>query len=193
LSKSDPKDMSKLEDRILLGNLKSTQHAIQSCKILCFNTPFCTSYEYLMYDDSCRLHSNKKMNAYYKDLIQSLNKTLDFKDFNLMHLLQLDFVHLLQEENTFNSTILTDNKIYLSCEPKTSESSFSEELHCVDELADFTSNYAFENLKPMTSYQFRIEIINTFGKSSTYYTPEVDGNFFNLNMLVQMLFILIFF
>jgi hypothetical protein len=115
------------------------------------------------------------MNAYYKDLIQGLNKTLDFKDFNLMHLLQLDFVHLLQEENTFNSTILTDNKVYLSCEPKTSESSFSEELHCVDELADFSGKYVFENLKPMTSYQFRIEVINTFGKSSTYYTPQIDG------------------
>jgi hypothetical protein len=115
------------------------------------------------------------VNSYYKNLISGLNQTLDFKDFNLMHLLQLDFVHLLQEENTFNTTILTDNKIYLSCEPKTSEATLSEELHCVDELADFSDKYVFENLKPMTSYQFRIEIINTFGKSTTYYTPQIDG------------------
>ena len=182
LSKTDIKSINTM-DRILFATLKSTQHGIQSCKILCFNTPFCKSYEYLMYEDSCNLFSNSKVESYYKNVIDKL-KTQSSSSFNLIHLLQANILSLLQEDSYLNNSLLIDKKTYPECEPKPTAFFLTEELHCSDELADYTDTYTIENLTPSTSYQFRIEIANAFGKSDSYLTDRIEVPF-PLNPIVE--------
>ena len=57
LSKTESKSKTITNDRLPLATLKHTLHGILSCKLLCFNTPFCKQYEHLTYDDSCNLYS----------------------------------------------------------------------------------------------------------------------------------------
>lgn len=105
LSKTDTNWKPTDSDKIKLGSLKPTQHGIQSCKLVCFNTPFCKSYEYLIYDDSCNFYSDSKIDAYYKMLIDNLKSTSTSQPtqsnnftFNLIHLLQADFFNLVEEK-----------------------------------------------------------------------------------------------
>jgi hypothetical protein len=172
LSKTDVKSINTL-DRLPIATLKSTQHGIQSCKMLCFSTPFCKSYEYLMYDDSCNLYSSSKVESYYKSLIDKYKSSSS--DFNLIHLLQENLMSVLQESSTFNNTLLVDKKLYPECEPKTNVFFLTEELHCSDELADFADTYVLENLVPTTKYQFRVEVANAFGKSDSFLTKEIES------------------
>jgi hypothetical protein len=175
LSKSDSKSINTL-DRLPIATLKSTQHGIQSCKMLCFGTPFCKSYEYLMYDDSCNLYSNSKVESYYKSLIDKLKRSSSpDSNFNLIHLLQENLMSVLQESSTFNNTMLIDKKLYPECEPKTNVFFLTEELHCSDELADFTETYVLENLVPTTRYQFRVEVASAFGKSDSILSKEIES------------------
>lgn len=139
-----------------------------------------------MFEDSCRFFYTNETHKFYSNMISSLNISLGFDDFNLLNMLELDFVHLLQEESSFNSTSLMDNKLYMSCEPRESSDPniMNEELHCRDELAEFTSEYVLDVLKPATSYQLRIEVVNAFGKSAAYFTPEIKVPF-ELNPILE--------
>jgi hypothetical protein len=186
-------------DKIKLGSLKPTQHGIQSCKLVCFNTPFCRAYEYVVYDDSCNFYSDSSTDNYYKSLIERLKGSStspssaasnNITFFNLIHLLQADFFNLV-EEKAFSNVTLIDRKKYASCEPKvnskpaTSRSRYSltsslDELDddsCSDQLADYTSPYTLSNLIPLTSYQMRIELVTAFGKSSVFLTEPVQVPF----------------
>ncbi len=162
-------------NRLQIATSKNTSHEIQSCKMLCFNTPFCKSYEYLMHEDSCNLYSDFKTNNYYKDLIEKLKGSSN--EFNLIHLLQANILSLVQEDSDFKSTSLVDKKTYPDCEPKPSAFFLTEDLHCSDELADYTEVYTMSNLIPTVNYQFKIEIYNAFGKSSSFYTEEIQVPF----------------
>lgn len=93
-------------DKIKLGSLKPTQHYIQSCKLVCFNTPFCRAYVYDPLEDSCNFYSDSKTDAYYKNLIDTLKSTSltsaqengsNFS-FNLIHMLQADLFNLVEEK-----------------------------------------------------------------------------------------------
>ena len=136
-----------------------------------------------MYDDSCNLFSNTKVENYYKTLIDKL-KTSAKSSFNLIHLLQANILSLLQENLNINSSILIDKKSYPECEPKPTAFFLTEELHCSDETAEYTDTYVFENLIPSTTYQFRIEVANAFGKSATILTDRIEVPF-PLNDIVE--------
>jgi hypothetical protein len=179
-------------DKIPIGSLKSTLHGIQSCKLVCYSTPFCKSYEYLMYDDSCNFYSNSKIDNFYKNLIEKLKKssssssstsTSNNLSFNLMHLLQADFFNLVEEHALTKVTIL-DRKAYAGCEPKPSDNVLEDEMNCSDQLADYMPTYTLDNLVPATDYQFRVEIASPFGLSKTYYSESIQVPF-SLNPIVE--------
>ena len=128
-----------------------------------------------MYDDSCNLFSNSKVESYYRNLIDKLKKNSPSSNFNLIHLLQANILSLLKENFNLNNTMLVDKKTYPECEPKPTAFFLTEELHCSDEIAEFTDTYVLENLVPSTRYQFRIEIANPFGRSESFLTEEIQG------------------
>jgi hypothetical protein len=173
LSKTN-ESKSKTNDRLPLATLKHTLHGILSCKLLCFNTPFCKQYEHLTYDDSCNLYSTSEVESYYEKLMDDLKKKSN-STFNLIHLLRGNILSLVQEDSSLNNKILTEKKIYPECEPKPSKLLHSEEIYCNDELNDFKDTYIFENLSPATNYQFKIEVANAFGKSSSFITEQIEG------------------
>lgn len=183
LSKTDIKSISTL-DRLLIAKLKVTQQGIQSCKMLCFITPFCKSYEYLMFDGSCNLYSNSKVESYYANLLDKFKNSVKNSNFNLIHLLQANIISVLEENSAFNNTVLIDKKLYPECEPKPSAYFLNEELHCSDEVAEFTDTYVLDNLIPSTRYQFRVEVANAFGRSESVLTKEIEIPF-PLNKIVE--------
>jgi hypothetical protein len=137
-----------------------------------------------MYDDSCNLFSTSKIESYYKYLIDTY-KNRSNVNFNLIHLLQGNILSLLHEDvYSSNSTILIDKKTYPECESKPTAFFFTEELHCSDELQEFTDNYVFDNLFPATSYQFKIEVASAFGKSDPFVTDAIEVPF-PLNSIVE--------
>lgn len=174
LSKTESKSKTITNDRLPLATLKHTLHGILSCKLLCFNTPFCKQYEHLTYDDSCNLYSTSEVESYYEKLMDDLKKKSN-STFNLIHLLRGNILSLVQEDSSLNNKILTEKKIYPECEPKPAKLLHSEEIYCNDELNDFKDTYTFENLSPATNYQFKIEVANAFGKSSSFITEQIEG------------------
>lgn len=184
MSKSDSSKITPLGDRISIGNLKPTQHGIQSCKLLCYQIPFCKSYEYFMYDDSCNLFSNRNMDNYYKTLIDRIKQSNSDSNFNLIHLLQGDLLNKLEENLNFNNSIVIDKKVYPDCESKPMSADLGEELHCRDDLADFNEIYELDDLVPLTSYQFRLEVANAFGKSLPILSEIIEIPF-PLNPIVE--------
>lgn len=46
-----------------------------------------------------------------------------------------------------------------------------------DQLADFQTPYILTDLTPLTTYQFRIELVTAFGKSNVYLTESVSVPF----------------
>lgn len=170
-------------DKIKIGTLKSTQHGIQSCKVVCFKTPYCKSYEYAMYDDSCYLYSNSQIENQYRKLIDSLKNISTWSEtrslpvtFNLINLLQ-EYHYNLAEDNLFANVTLLDKKKYPGCEPKPSQTLFDDELDCSDQLAEFNQTYTMRDLLPATSYQFRVELASAFGVSATRFTESVQVPF----------------
>ncbi len=142
--------------------------------MLCFNTAFCKSYEYLIYDDSCNLYSTSEVESQYEKLIDSLKKKSN-SSFNLIHLLRGNILSLMQEDSNLNNKIMIDKKIYPECEPKPAKFLYTEEIHCNDELNDFNETYIMDNLSPATNYQFKIEVANAFGKSAAFITDQIEG------------------
>lgn len=184
-------------DLIKLGSLKPASKGIQSCKLVCFNTPFCRSYEYLMYDDSCNFFSDKSTDDYYKGLIDRLKNSSASTSFtfNLIHLLQADLLNMIEEKvnrcrgsqclgsnligwtiKEFANITLVDQKRYPSCQPSVNNSD-PDELKCSDQLADFTNPYVLNDLIPLTNYQFRVEVVTPFGISRAYLTESVQVPF----------------
>lgn len=96
--------------KIKLGSMKPTEHGIESCKIVCFSTPFCRYYEYVLFDDSCNFYSDSGIEDSYKSLVDRLKNTStpslpsasssegNFTFFNLIHLLQADLFNLVEEK-----------------------------------------------------------------------------------------------
>lgn len=101
-----PNTLSRIEtwtagpNRIKLGSLKPARNDMQSCKLACFNTPFCRSYDFLMYDDSCNFYSDSTTDSYYRKLIETLKNSSASSNFtfNLIHLLQPDLLNLNEEK-----------------------------------------------------------------------------------------------
>ena len=185
LSKLDSKSVNVL-DRLPLATLKNTIHGIQSCKISCFLTPFCKSYEYLMYDDSCNFFSSSTVETYYKNLMSILknrnhrepggtDEATTQPSFDLLHLLQGNILSVLQESMHLNNTVVIDKKNYPECEAKPSALAFTEEMHCSDELNDYADTYTFDALLPGTSYQFKFQVAGPLGLSEPVVTGMIDG------------------
>ena len=148
LSKSSDTKLTNYTNRVAIATLKHTNHGILSCKLLCFHTPFCHSYEYLIYEDSCNLYSNDQVEKQYEKLMDNLKTRLN-SSFNLIHLLRGNILSVYQEDLNKNNKILIDKKTYPECEPKpVAKSIFSEEIHCNDEINEFNENYILDNLTP---------------------------------------------
>lgn len=141
--------------------------------MLCFSTPFCQSYEYLVYEESCNLYSNSKVETYYKNLMDKFKKLSTGSNFNLIHLLQANLVSLVQVDPNSNSTKLVDKKYYPECEPKLTAE--YDDVRCSDELAEFTDTYVLEDLIPSARYQFRVGVANAFGVSDSFLSPEIES------------------
>ena len=127
-----------------------------------------------MFDDSCNLYSSASLEDHYRQLIEKLKGNSDFE---LMHLLQANVFSLLQEDQLLNNSLLVDKKTYPDCEPRSNSFYLNEDLHCSDELADYSDTYEFEHLVPLTTYQFRVEVVNAFGKSDSLLTEPLDVPF----------------
>lgn len=68
---------------------------------------------------------------------------------------------------------MIDSKKYPVCESKLT----SSDVSCADQLADFATPYTISDLTPLTTYQFRIELVTEFGKSNVYLTDSVQVPF----------------
>ncbi|CAF0715506.1 unnamed protein product [Brachionus calyciflorus] len=175
LSSGEAKDKMSKNSEITIGHLFKTQHGIQSCKLSCFQMAFCKSYEYLMYDDSCNFYTNTEIDSFYSKIVDRIEQKNSNLNFDLIHLRD-DAPKTLEEDLIYNYTILIDKKSYFTCENRTANS-FSEEFYCRDKLADFKETYIMENLSPLTSYQFRIEVANAFGISQAIFTDMIQVPF----------------
>lgn len=173
--------MENIKIRTKIGHLPKTEHNIQSCKLACFQTSLCKSYEYLSYKDNCNLYTTPEVKSYYFETIEKLKQLNIESNLNLVYL-NNDLSSTIKEDQLYNYTILIDKKSYSYCENRTSYS-FNDESYCNDEIADFKDTYTMDNLIPLTSYQFRIEITNIFGISRPYYTEIVHVPF-KLNKIV---------
>ncbi|RNA43470.1 hypothetical protein BpHYR1_047388, partial [Brachionus plicatilis] len=182
LSKSSSLAIDKFKSENLIGHLPRTEHSFQSCKLTCFQTPLCQSYEYLLYDDSCNFYSTPKVEAFYHETIDKIKKVNIGSDMMLVHM-QEDGPRALEEAQLYNFTILMDKKSYFYCENRIANS-FNEENYCRDEIPDFKETYTMENLTPLTTYQFRIEVTNAFGVSKPVFS-EIMQVPFKLNKIVQ--------
>lgn len=181
MSKAD-NIVSDIKLRTLIGHLPITEHNIQSCKLACFQTPLCKSYEYLNYKDNCNLYTTPEVKSFYSETIDRLKQLSLGSNLNLVYFYN-DLSSTIKEDELYNYTILIDKKSYSYCENQTSYS-FNQESYCNDEIADFKNTYTMDNLIPLTNYQFRIEITNIFGISRPYFT-EIIHVPFKLNKILQ--------
>lgn len=146
-----------------------------SCKLLCFNTPFCQSYEHLVLENSCNFYSSQEIETYYNNLIEEI-KNQSNSNFNLLHLLRGNILTVLDEDLSWSNRMhLADTKSITTTECESRHS--TAEIHCSDQLSNFTKNYAFDNLVPGSSYQFKIQVTNAFGQSQSVITEVVEVPF----------------
>ncbi len=171
----DTKAVRDRSDRVPIATLKNAERSMLSCKLLCFDTPFCHSYEHLVLENSCDFFSSQTVESYYNNLID-LVRNRSSSSFNLLHLLRGNILSVLQEELTWtNKMLLADTKSIATSECESRHS--TAEIHCSDQLFDFEENYTFYNLTPGTSYQFKVQVSNAFGRSDSFVTREVQVPF----------------
>ncbi len=171
----DTKTFRDRSDRVPIATLKNAERSMLSCKLLCFDTPFCHSYEHLVLENSCDFFSSQTVESYYNNLID-LVRNRSSSSFNLLHLLRGNILSVLQEELTWtNKMLLADTKSIATSECESRHS--TAEIHCSDQLFDFEENYTFYNLTPGTSYQFKVQVSNAFGRSDSFVTREVQVPF----------------
>lgn len=97
--------------------------------------------------------------------------------FLLLLFLRLKLILCVTCKELSNITI-NDPKSYAGCQSLSSSNrGDDQEATCGDQLAEFTSPYVMTDLVPMTSYQFRIELMTAFGKSRVYMTETVQVPF----------------
>jgi hypothetical protein len=146
-----------------------------SCKLLCFNTPFCRYYEHLVLENSCNFYSSQGVETYYNNLIEKIKKKSN-SNFNMLHLLRGNILTVLDEDLTLsNRMYVADTKSIANTECESRHS--TAEIHCSDQLSDFSDNYVFYNLVPGTSYQFKIQVTNAFGQSQSIITELFEVPF----------------
>jgi len=168
----DTKSIQEKSDRVPIATLKHAERSMLSCKLLCFDTPFCHSYEHLVLENSCDFFSSQPVEAYYNNLID-LVRNRSSTSFNLLHLLRGNILSVLQEELTWtNKMLLADTKSIATSECESRHS--TAEIHCSDQLFDFDEKYTFYNLTPGITYQFKVQVSNPFGKSDSFITQEVE-------------------
>ena len=96
----------------------------------------------------------------------------------------ISLIHLLQGDATrpsdadANDTLLVDTKTYTECEQKPAQFFFAEEQHCSDVLQEYADTYRFDGLVPTTTYQFKVQVANAFGKSVPVITDPITGKQF---------------
>lgn len=134
-----------------------------------------------MYDDSCNFYSTPRIETFYDQIINKLKDQNSGTNLNLFQM-HNDVTRTI-EEQLYNFTVLVDKKSNSLCENRT-VNSFNEESYCRDEIADFKETYIMDNLIPLTSYQFRIEITSAFGISRPYFSEIVKVPF-KLNKILQ--------
>lgn len=170
---SDTVSAPKKLNRVPIATLKHARRGMLSCKLLCFETPFCQSYEHLVLENSCDLFSSPTVETYYNDLIKQV-RNRSSSDFNLLHLLRGNILSVLQENlSLVNKRFLSDTKSIArtECESRLT----TAEIHCNDELFNFNETYTFQNLTPGTTYQFKLQVSNVFGKSNYFVTKNIEG------------------
>lgn len=168
----DTKAITDKPERVPIATLKNAERSMLSCKLLCFDTPFCHSYEHLVLENSCDFFSSQGVEAYYNSLIEQVRNRTN-SNFNLLHLLRGNILTVLQEDLSWtNKMLLADTKSIATSECESRHS--TAEIHCSDQLFDFEENYVFQNLTPGTKYQFKVQVVNAFGKSDAFITEVVD-------------------
>lgn len=85
---------------------------------------------------------------------------------------------LPKEDISLKNSILTSKKINPECEKKFNFDYESQQKDwCVGVLEDFKDTYVIENLLPDTSYQFKIEVSNSYGQYYSLITEEIKGKY----------------
>ena len=148
-----------------------------SCKLLCFSTAFCKSYEYLVLDNTCDFYSTPTVESFYNALIEEI-RNRSKADFNLLHLLRGNILSVLQENMSMsNKMLLVDSKPIAHPECEHRQDLSSGEIHCNDQLFDFSDNYLFRGVVPGYTYQFKLQVSSAFGLSDNYITKQIESNY----------------
>jgi hypothetical protein len=129
---------------------------------------------YIIDINNCRLYSKKqlhKIKRLFDNLITNQTNSSIW-----LHVEQF----LPKEDISLKNSILTSKKINPECE---NEKKFNFDYEsqqkdwCVGVLEDFKDTYAIENLLPDTSYQFKIEVSNSYGQYYSLITEEIKGKY----------------